>query len=126
MSEFLSYLTSHLIESELLISLTLKTSLILAIAGLANVLLHQSSAALRHWLWSIAFLGILLFPLATALLPTWQVRILPDSLFPEETVISQAAQDPLEAPVGAKTPPKGFPYVPRYVNNSVDIQLITE
>ena len=23
-------------------------------------------------------------------------------------------------------PPKGFPYVPRYVNNSVDIKLITE
>lgn len=65
------------IKPEFLINLTLKTSLILALTGLLSVLLQHSSAALRHWVWSMAFLGVLVFPILSSVLPAWQLQVLP-------------------------------------------------
>jgi len=75
--EIINVLAQKIVEPEFLINLTLKTSLILAFTGLLNVLLQGASASVRHWFWSMAFLGVLLFPLLTSTLPVWQLQILP-------------------------------------------------
>ncbi|NIR48608.1 hypothetical protein GWO43_17215, partial [candidate division KSB1 bacterium] len=64
-------------DPEFLLHLTIKTSLILALIGLLSVLLQRSSAALRHWFWSMAFLGVLVFPILSSTLPAWQLQVLP-------------------------------------------------
>ncbi len=60
--EIINVLAQKIVEPEFLINLTLKTSLILAFTGLLNVLLQGASASVRHWFWSLAFVGVLLFP----------------------------------------------------------------
>jgi beta-lactamase regulating signal transducer with metallopeptidase domain/uncharacterized protein YnzC (UPF0291/DUF896 family) len=62
---------------QLLLELTLKALLILAAAGLLTVLLRNTSAALRHTVWSLALGGLLLLPLLTLVVPAWRVAILP-------------------------------------------------
>jgi beta-lactamase regulating signal transducer with metallopeptidase domain/uncharacterized protein YnzC (UPF0291/DUF896 family) len=62
---------------QLLLELTFKALLILAAAGLLTVWLRNTSAALRHTVWSLALGGLLLLPLLTLVVPAWRVAILP-------------------------------------------------
>ncbi len=78
--EIINVLAQKIVEPEFLINLTLKTSLILAFTGLLNVLLQGASASVRHWFWSLAFVGVLLFPLLSSTLPVWQLEVLPTFL----------------------------------------------
>ncbi len=78
--EIITALAQKIAEPEFFINLTLKTSLILALAGLLNVLLQGASASVRHWFWSLAFAGVLLFPLLSSTLPVWQLEVLPTFL----------------------------------------------
>ena len=52
------------------------TALLLA-AGLVALALHRSSAALRHWVWTLSLAGTLLIPLGYWTLPAWQWAVLP-------------------------------------------------
>jgi carboxyl-terminal processing protease len=53
----------------------LKTSLVLAIGGLAAWVCRRSSASTRHLVWSLAFCGCLVLPALTASLPSWLIQI---------------------------------------------------
>ncbi|MFN7929842.1 MAG: M56 family metallopeptidase [Blastocatellia bacterium] len=63
--------------AQLLLEVTLKATLILALAGLLNVLLRQASATARHLVWSLALGALLVLPLLASLLPGLRVPILP-------------------------------------------------
>ena len=52
------------------------TALLLA-AGLVALALHRSSAALRHWVWTLSLVGTLLIPLGYWAFPAWQWAVLP-------------------------------------------------
>ncbi|MGI8843012.1 MAG: M56 family metallopeptidase [Gemmatimonadaceae bacterium] len=60
-----------------LLTLFLRSVLLLAAAAMVVRLLHRASAALRHLAWASALLALLVLPLATALAPTFSLRILP-------------------------------------------------
>jgi beta-lactamase regulating signal transducer with metallopeptidase domain len=55
----------------------LKGVLLLALAALAARLLRGAPAAARHLAWALAFAGLLALPALAALLPAWQVPVLP-------------------------------------------------
>ncbi|MBL8203806.1 MAG: M56 family metallopeptidase [Blastocatellia bacterium] len=78
---------------QLLLELTIKAVMILAVAGLLSVLLRNASAALRHSIWSLALGGLLLLPVLTLVVPAWRVAILPapDCKPNCEATIAQAA-----------------------------------
>ena len=57
-----------------------KGSVILAIAGLASLCLHRSSAAVRHLVWAVGLMGLLVLPILSLTLPNWQVPVLPQAL----------------------------------------------
>ena len=54
-----------------------KATVLLAVAWMIAVLLHRSSAALRHRLWSLALCGIVIMPILCGFLPYWRLPILP-------------------------------------------------
>ena len=58
------------------VDIVVKVSVLLAAAGLVDVLLgRRGSAAARHLVWSITVAGMLVLPIASYALPPWQVRI---------------------------------------------------
>lgn len=59
------------------VDITLKSVLILALAGVASLALHRASAAVRHLVWCLGMVSVLLLPLLTMALPQWRVSILP-------------------------------------------------
>jgi beta-lactamase regulating signal transducer with metallopeptidase domain len=64
--------------SLLIIEAALKTSLVLAAAASANALLYRrTSAAARHLVWTLAVVGLLLLPVLTAALPSWDIDVVP-------------------------------------------------
>jgi HEAT repeat protein/beta-lactamase regulating signal transducer with metallopeptidase domain len=61
----------------LLISLFFKGSLILLLAAMINSLLRKKSAAVRHWIWSLAFISLLLILPLSSFLPEKPLPLLP-------------------------------------------------
>src|SRR5262245_24878278 len=51
----------------------LKSFLILAVGGIAVLLLRKASAATRHLVWLLAVVSVLLLPVLSAALPGWRV-----------------------------------------------------
>ena len=96
--EIISVLAQKIAEPEFFINLTLKTSLILALTGLLNVLLQGASASVRHWFWSLAFVGVLLFPLLSSTLPVWQLEVLPTFLNSKSEEKAIASFEPGNSP----------------------------
>jgi len=47
-----------------------KGALLLALAGLACLVLRRASAAVRHQIWSLAFCGAVLLPVISSIIPT--------------------------------------------------------
>jgi beta-lactamase regulating signal transducer with metallopeptidase domain len=60
-----------------LAALALKATLILLVAAAAAALLWRSSAAVRHMVWCVAVAGVLALPLLSAVLPAWELAVLP-------------------------------------------------
>lgn len=56
-----------------LLHLTVKSTLLLAVAGLVNVAMYRLSAARRYWLWLSTILALLVLAGALPLLPAWKV-----------------------------------------------------
>ncbi|MCG8604109.1 hypothetical protein MJD09_03800 [bacterium] len=65
------------LQPQFLVNALVKVSLVLASAGLVNSLLKRSSAAVRHWIWSLAFYGLLLMPFLSQTVPGWNLARLP-------------------------------------------------
>ena len=61
----------------LLLDTSLKGTVLLLLACMAVWRCRRSSAALRHSIWRITMVGLLLLPIASLALPEWQIPILP-------------------------------------------------
>ncbi len=58
------------------LSITLKASILLGLAGMIQVLtFHRTSAAMRHLVWTLAIASALLLPVASLALPAWAVTM---------------------------------------------------
>lgn len=60
-----------------LLDASVKGVVVLAMAGALTLALRRSSAALRHLIWSLAVVSLVILPVLSAVLPSWQVPILP-------------------------------------------------
>lgn len=58
--------------SPVLLSTAARSLIILSLVGLAAVTLRRASAAVRHWLWLVGIISLLLLPVL-AMLPGWRV-----------------------------------------------------
>lgn len=94
-------------SAEFLLSLAgaaAKASLVLAAVLMADLALRRQSAALRHRLWTAAFVALLVLPLAAPLVPTWNVPLLPSGfavVAPAEPATDSAARS-TELPTGTE------------------------
>ena len=68
-----------------LIDTAAKGSVILLLALVVTFVLRRSSAAMRHRMWTLTMLSLILLPLASLILPAWSVAILPASTQVEST-----------------------------------------
>ena len=57
----------------LLIDSTIKSAVLLAVAGLVALMLRRDSAATRHLVWLVAIVAMLAVPVFSAMLPQWRV-----------------------------------------------------
>src|SRR3954447_6946243 len=77
----------------LLVNLTLKSTLVLAIAWVAALALRRRSAAARHIVWTAASAALLALPLLSLSLPAWHHPLaachlpLPDVIRPAENAV---------------------------------------
>jgi len=100
--------------SSLLLDSAAKGTVLLLLAWLAVGLARRSSAALRHSIWCLAMVGLLLLPVASWLLPTWQIPI----LHPEAaTVVEASVPGPTRASLETGESPSimGNPQSPRTI-----------
>ena len=65
-----------------LLSVSLKTVLIFAVAGLVRLGLRRASAASRHLLWAVTLVGLLCLPVFCVLLPPLAAPVLPAPVLP--------------------------------------------
>ncbi|HEV8400899.1 MAG TPA: M56 family metallopeptidase [Gemmatimonadales bacterium] len=54
-----------------------KATIVLLLAAAATLLLKRSSAAVRHLVWALAFVGLLALPIASAVMPDWSLAAWP-------------------------------------------------
>jgi len=62
---------------ELLLNVAAKGAVVLGAAFLVSLLLRRASASTRHLLWTLALASVLLLPLLSGLLPSWEAPVLP-------------------------------------------------
>ncbi len=72
---------------QLLLDITLKVTIILALTGLLALALQKASAAARHLLWSLALVGLLMLPVLIEVLPRIQAPIMPAKATVQTTTI---------------------------------------
>lgn len=80
---------------ELLAAATLKSTLWLALAGMASLLMWRRSASLRHLAWAGAIAGALALPLLQVALPEWPVPL--GSGWASSPVVLTGARHPSQA-----------------------------
>src|SRR4051812_21675190 len=71
----------------LLVNLTLKSSLVLAIAWIAAFALRRRSAAARHIVWTAASAALLALPLLALTLPSWN-HPLANAILPSDSGVT--------------------------------------
>ena len=90
----LSVLGGHFIAASLRGTLILMTAAALCLA------LRRASAAMRHFVWSLALISLMALPLLSLGLPAWQIALLPatnDSI--SNTTYSPSVAQPFPAPI---------------------------
>jgi beta-lactamase regulating signal transducer with metallopeptidase domain len=60
-----------------LIDIAVRAAVMLATAWLVAMLMRRAAAATRHHVWTLAVVGALVMPFATAALPAWHLDLLP-------------------------------------------------
>ena len=68
-----------------LIDTTMKILVIFAVAGLFAFCLRHKSAAVRGFVWGMAIVGCLVVSLFSLMLPTWEIKVLPEMPIRSET-----------------------------------------
>jgi beta-lactamase regulating signal transducer with metallopeptidase domain/mono/diheme cytochrome c family protein len=61
------------------LGILIRTSVLLACVSLLSLALRRASASVRHALWVVALLAVLAFPIASRVLPEWDLAILPEN-----------------------------------------------
>ena len=97
---------SHLFSTFL--DASVKGALLLLATGILVYTLRRASASLRHWIWCLAFCGLVLLPVLSALLPAWSLPILPAGDSPPAARVMR--EEPI---VRAETPGKEAPAMDR-------------
>jgi low temperature requirement protein LtrA len=67
------------------LSVILKTTIILATAGLITLGLRRASASARHTVWAVALFATLILPVGTVFLPPITLPVLPEGTVTDET-----------------------------------------
>ncbi|MBN2170577.1 MAG: hypothetical protein JW819_04550 [Candidatus Krumholzibacteriota bacterium] len=90
---------------QLVLDITLKGSLICALAGLAALALRRHSAYARNLVWAGALAALLLLPLGALVSPVWRLDILPElegiAALPAAPALSGLDAAPADAAVAA-------------------------
>ncbi len=73
-------------------ALTLRVTVVLALAWVGAQIAFRRSAATRHAVWATAFVAALALPMAGRVLPVWSVAVLPPEAAP--VAIPQEANEP--------------------------------
>ena len=64
---------------EFIAASSLRATLILLVAFMLTRLWRGGSAALRHWVWMLALIGVLILPFVSIISPVWRLSVLPGS-----------------------------------------------
>ncbi len=86
-----------------------KATVLLLLAAGGTVLLRRSTAALRHLIWTLACGGVLVLPVASALLPHWRVAPWPNLNVPPAF---DAKDTPIDQPSAEQTVLRPVPVAP--------------
>jgi beta-lactamase regulating signal transducer with metallopeptidase domain len=82
------------------LSITLKASFLLGIAGIILAVTHRrTSAAMRHLVWTLAVASVLLLPVASLVLPAWAVTL--DQTVAEDVLPTPTEPAPVARPRGS-------------------------
>jgi len=66
-----------MVSSLMLLDLFAKSTIVLLLAWLAAALARSASAAVRHRIWGLSLISVLVLPLLCTLLPGWRLPIFP-------------------------------------------------
>ncbi len=106
----------------ILVDAIVKTTVLLLVAGAGAWLLRRSSAALRHLVWALACGGVLVLPIASAVLPNWRLGGWPrfDAPIafnlhevPTQTLDQPAARQPTPTPQSPHAAPSAVSVTPQ-------------
>ncbi|MCY4403021.1 MAG: redoxin family protein [Candidatus Poribacteria bacterium] len=82
-----------------LVNTTMKSFVILAVAGLFAFCLRRKSAAMRGFVWNMAIVGCLIVPLFSLTLPKWNINVLPQTPIRFKTAQLTENIQPTSSPV---------------------------
>jgi len=90
-----------------LLSYAIRASMLLGGAWLAVALMRRASAASRHLVWTGATVGVLVLPAIAAVVPSWNVAVLPADPSPavQDVAAASTAVAPQPAPAPALSAP---------------------
>jgi beta-lactamase regulating signal transducer with metallopeptidase domain len=83
------------------VSVTLRTTIVLALTAIACFVLRRASASVRHVVWTSAVIGALAMPLLTLVMPAWRLPVLSSALTGDRPVMQagpRRAFTPVEVP----------------------------
>lgn len=102
----------------LLVSVALKSALVLGAAWMAALLLRKRSAAAKHVVWTTAFAALLALPLLSVSLPALRVPVVPQLLAPDlfiqTTATPGTGEVPAIQPTGAPVNTGSAPWRPNW------------
>src|SRR4051812_40875789 len=81
------------------LGIVIRTSVLLACVSLLSLVLRRASASVRHALWVVALLAALASPIASGVLPEWDLAILPANNTPTIAFNTTPPQAPAPKPV---------------------------
>jgi len=93
--------SATLFSATLALDVVIKVSVLLLMGSLST---RKRSAATQHRWWTLGFVGCLLIPAITLMMPTWTLPILPQSTQLNETLIADNARVSNNLAVTASTP----------------------
>ena len=81
--------------SPAIVEMAIKSSVIIVVAAAAAGLMRRASAASRHFVWTLAVVGLLMLPAAVAVLPSWNIPIRRE--MPSISIVQPAASMAIES-----------------------------
>src|SRR5258706_2732345 len=74
---------------QLLLDLAVKSAALMLVAWMLAATLRRASAATRHWVWSVALVGLLVLPVLSLALPGWRIGLLPSLPNKSDTALAK-------------------------------------